>query len=296
MAALAGIAVGLVIVRVGVHETAASRAYVEQPEYAVWAGLTLLTFSVGAVLGVVSLYWAIEIRAQPPNDDFPRWQVVVAGLGVAIALVAVLQAQGAAMALDYPRSYPDAQHLRVIGFVVLAAPFVAVPTVALWGLSRAAAAIDAAADNAIERFSWLWSRQRQLLGVLSTQLTLSMLTTAAKFQAKNSFTPPDGPPLPEATTTFLLVVGAGYGAILVAIYLPPHYATRRSGEALSRALCPMPSGKSPETQLATHEKRKRYQAALGLDESTRQHLERNAVLLAPLLTALVTALLPDIRT
>lgn len=257
----------------------------------------LLQVTVGAAFAVVSLWWAAEIRALPPNDQLALWQIVVAWLGAAVAMIGVLYAGNLAMPLGYARSYPDALQTRIAVLVVLAALFLAVPVVGLWGLSRAAAVIDPV-DSAIERFSLLWSRQRDFLGVLGTLLVLVMLATAAKYHANNSFRPPDGPALPEVPATYILVTGAITGAILLLVYLPPYYATRRAGEALTKALCAVPVGEqgSPEAWLAMDEERQRYRAAMGLAEGTRQHLERNAVLLAPLITALITTLLPDVPT
>lgn len=294
-AAVAGIVVALVVVRAGVRQTAASRAYVDQPEYAVWGGLVLVQVPTTAAFGFVSAWWAKQVRDLPPDDDRPLWQVVLAWFGVVVAAGVVLQAQGLAMALDYPRSYPDHQHLRVIALGGVFGVVAAVPTIALWGVSRAAAAIDSADPSAIERFSWLWSRQRAFLGVASMLLVLGMLITAAKFQANNSFTPPGGSPLTEVPTTYLLVSGTFYGALLIAIYLPPYYATRRAGQALARALCKPATADSADARLAVLDEQQRYLNAMGLDEGTRQHLERSAVLLAPLITALITTLLPGVQ-
>jgi hypothetical protein len=295
-AALVGVGVALAVVRAGVRETAASRAYVDQPEYAVWGGLVLVQVPTSMLLGVASAWWAKQVRDLPPDNDRPLWQLVAAWLGAILAAGALLYAQGIAMALDYPRAHPDHQSLRVIALAVVFASVAAIPTLALWGVSRAAAAIDPTDPDAIDRFSQLWSRQRAFLGVLSLMLALFMLITAAKYQANNSFTPPGGPPLPEVPTTYLLVAGTFYGGILLTIYLPPYYATRQTGQALARALCTPPPVPSTEASLAQLDEKQRYLNAMGLNEGTREHLERTAVLLAPLITALITTLLPGVQT
>ena len=290
-----GVALALMVVRIGVGETAASRAYVEQPEFAVFGGLVLLQIPVWAVLGVVSARWAAEIRALPPTDDTPLWQVLLAWIGAAVVVGFLLWAQGTAMAVDYERQYPDGQPARIVVMASVVAFAAAVPAVALWELSRAAAAIRPSADDAVERFAQLWSRQRDFLGALGLMLALVMLSTAAKFAANNSFTPPDSPEPPDVPASFILVIGALYGAILLAAYLPPYYRTRRVGERLAKALTGPPADRSSEALLATHEERQRLRVAMGLDEGTRQHLERGAILLAPLLTALITTLVPGVQ-
>lgn len=299
----AGIALALVVVRVGVRQTVGSRAFVDQPEYAVWGGLVFLLVTAGAVLGVVSMWWAAEIRSLPPNDTLPLWRIVLAWLGAAVAVAALLQAQGAAMPLDYQRGYPDAMALRIMLTGALGSLVIAVPITALLGLSRAVAAIDPTAADAAGRFSSLWSRQRELLGAVSAVLVLNVLTTAAKLELNNNFTPPDGPPLPEVPVTYVLVAGTIYASILLVVYLPNYFTARRAGEALAQVFSAISSDENeasgrqasgPEAWLAMDERRQRYRSALGLAEGTRQHLERNVVLLAPLLTALLTTLLPDV--
>jgi hypothetical protein len=293
MAGVLGVAVALLVVRVGVHATADSRAYVDQPAFGVFGGLVLLLVPVCAVLGVVSARWAAEIRALPPDNDRPGWQVLLAWLGAAVVIGALLWAQGTAMR-GQP-DYPDGQLLRIVVMATVVAFAAGVPIVALWGLSRAAAAIEPAANDAVERFSDLWARQRAFLGVLSLMLALVMLATAAKLQANAEFTASEGSPLPELPGAYVLVVGALYGAIVLGAYLPPYYATRRAGEQLARALPDRaPTTESGQAELAAVEERSRHRAAMGLDESTRQHVERGAGMLAPLLTALVATLIPGV--
>jgi hypothetical protein len=296
VAAIGGVAVALAVVRLGARQSEASVAYVDRPEFAVFGGLVLLQVPVWAVLGVVSARWASQIRRLPPDRDRPYWQVMLAWLGAALAIGALLAAQGAATAggLDPRRQYPDDQSLRIVAMASVVAFAAAVPTVALWGLSRAADAIEPDAPDAMARFRWLWGRQRNLLGALSLMLVLVMLSTAAKFQANNTFTPPDGEPLPEAPATLVLVIGALYGSVLLGAYLPPHYRTRAAGERLATSLAGPSAGSSGADQLAALDRRQRFRVALGVDEDTRQHLERNAVLLAPLLTALVATMLPGV--
>ncbi|MDQ4131805.1 MAG: hypothetical protein M3179_01050 [Actinomycetota bacterium] len=294
LAGAAGIVLALAVVRLGVRQTAASRQYVDQPEYAVWGGLVLLQLPAWAVLGVVSAWWASETRALPPDDDRPVWQVGLGWLGSALVIGVLVLAQQWAMQLAYPRFYPDHLVLRVGVMTVVGALAAGVPAVGLWGISRAVAAIDPASPGAVDRFALLWSRQRDLLVVLSLMLAMAVLTTAARLQANNGFTPGGGPPLPEAPPTYILVQGAIFGAILLVLYLPPYYANRRVGERLALTLCPRSEDGFGDAWFAGRDERQRCRAALGLEEGTREHLQRGVVLLAPLLTALATTLVPGI--
>jgi hypothetical protein len=289
----------LAVVRFDVRDTAASRAYVDRPAYGVWGGLVLLQVTTWAVLGVVSARWAYEVRCEPPHDDRSRWQVALAWLGAAVAGAALLLAQALAMPLTYDRSYPDHLQVRVTVMVAVVALVAAVPAVALWGVRKAAAEIHPRkaedVEDAVDRFAALWARQRGFLYVLSAILVLVILATAAKYDANNDFTPPSGEPLPDVPTTFVLVVGVIYGAILLAVYLPPYFATRRVGEDLAHTLAALPRAESAPIQSWETDKLGHYRDTLGLSEGTKEHIERSTVLLAPLLTALVTTLLPGVE-
>jgi hypothetical protein len=134
----------------------------------VWSGLVLVQVPVTAILGVTAACWANQVRQLPLDDDRPLWQVMAAWLSAIVAGGILLQAQAIAMRLDYPRNYRDSQHLRTIALSTVFAVVTAVPAVALWGVSRAAAAIRPADPGAIDRFSRLWSLHRAFLGVLSS--------------------------------------------------------------------------------------------------------------------------------
>ena len=66
-----GVALGLVVVRVGVNDTPASRAYTDEPFYAIWGGLVLLQVVVWAIVGVSGTWWwRLGRNCAPP--DFGR--------------------------------------------------------------------------------------------------------------------------------------------------------------------------------------------------------------------------------
>lgn len=295
-AGAAGVVIALAVVRLGVGETAASRVYVNQPEYAVWGGLVLLQVPMWTVLAVLSAAWASEVRALPPINDRPTWHVAIAWLGSSTLIGVLIAAQQVAMHVEYPRVFPDDLVARIIIMAAIAALAAGVPAVALWGLHRAAAAIDPGAPGAVDRFSMLWSRQRDFLVVLSVMLAVAILTTAARIQANNGFAPPGRPALPEVPATYILVQGALYGAIMLVLYLPPYYFTRRVGDRLVAAACSTTDPELSEGWFKVREERDRWRTALGLQEGAREHLQRGVILLAPLLTALVTTLLPGVRT
>src|SRR4051794_34674775 len=98
------VALALVVVRVGLTGTSASRAYTEEPFYAVWGGLVLLQAVVWAIVGVASAWWWRLIRACKPADVRPRHQLSGRWLLTALGLAAGLVAPRLAMPLPYERA------------------------------------------------------------------------------------------------------------------------------------------------------------------------------------------------
>jgi hypothetical protein len=298
-AACVGILFALSVVKIGVDSTVDSQAYVRRPDYSVWSGLVLLQVPVWAVLGVVCQSWDTEIRDAYEHKAPSSKLRLCAWIGTAIVLGALFLAQTFAMELPYDRSYPDYLSARTFTMGAIVAAVAAVPAVSLWGLSRAAQAEagDPVTADAAIHFRLLWLRQGDYLVCLGLILTLTVLTTAAKFHANNTFDPPTRSPLPNVPPTFILVQGAWYVAIMLAIFVPPYLATRKAGYGLVEKLTgmthPISSGSPSLHQLIERRKtEEQYRTLIGLSATGRQQLERAMVVCAPLIAATLTTLLP----
>ena len=137
------------------------------------------------------------------------------------------------------------------------------------------------------------------LPALAAMLAINVLATAVKYQMNNHCEVPEGlskkDNLPDLPPTVVLVVGAVYGAVILAVYLPAYLATRHAGEQLAATFARTPSAETGSAWLAANAERDRYRAALGIAEGLREHFERAAGILAPLITALFAAVLPELK-
>jgi hypothetical protein len=289
------VALGLVVVRVGVTSTPESRGYTAQPFYAIWSGLVLLQVVVWAIIGAASTWWWRLIRACTPADVRPPRVLFRDWALTSLALAVGLLAPTLAMQLPYERSYPDNLDLRVACLGAFAAMTMSVPIVALAAIRRVASRMSTDYTPDLAEFRFLWQAQRILLGALGMGLAANVLATAAKIQANNAFNPAEGPALPDVPSAYVIVLGALYGAILLIAYLPAHVTTRHVGEQLTATLAGTPAATTPEDWLASAQRQHQFATLLGLDEGIWERIQRAAGLLAPLLTALVTTLLPDVK-
>ena len=295
-------AVLLAVVAIGwrTQDTDESREYINEPLYGVWGGLLLLQMAGLAALGLASFGWWRELRTlNPPPPPQGRWQAFGHWSAAAAFLAFALLAPAAAMPDGYPRSYPDYQTWRVGILGAFAVAAMAVTAAALFRIRTVAQSLPEAAGDAAERFRYLWGRQRQLLGALAAMLAINVLATAVKYQMNNHFEVPEGlskkDNLPDLPPTFVLVVGAVYGAVILAVYLPAYLATRHAGEQLAATFARTHSAETGSAWLAANAERDRYRAALGIAEGLREHFERAAGILAPLITALFAAVLPELK-
>lgn len=300
--AVIALALGLAVVCIHWHvdDSPESKAYVSQPLYGVWGGLLLLQMAVAAGLGLASAGWWRELRTlTPPPGPQGRWNAVGQWGAAVVVLALALMTPAFAMPDGYPRSYPDHQLWRVVAMGAFVVAAMALTTAALFRIRVVARSLPEGAGEAAERLRFLWGRQRQLLGALAAMLAVNVLATAVKYQMNNDFSVPEGlsraDDLPDLPATYVLVVGAVYGAVILAVYLPAYLSTREAGEALAADFAGTGRAASGAEWLAATEERDRYRVALGVAEGLREHLERTAGILAPLITALVAAVLPELN-
>jgi hypothetical protein len=290
------VVLGLVVVRVGVNATPECQAYTAEPYYAIWGGLVLLQVVIWAIIGAASTWrWRLIRACKPPGVRrrillFRDWALT------SLALAVGLLAPGLAMPLPYQRGYPDWLSLRVEALGVFAALTMSVPIVALPAIRRVASTMPVDDTATVTQFRFLWRTQRFLLSALGLGLAATVLATSAKVQANNAFDPPATAALPDVPSAYVLVVGAIYGTILLIAYLPTHVTLRHVGEQLTANLEGISSATRPEEWLASPQRQGQFSTMLGLDESIWEQVHRAAGLLAPVLAALVTTLLPGVNT
>jgi hypothetical protein len=297
-ATLLAVALAVAAIAWETRGTAESKAYVREPLYGVWGGLILLQMGVAAALGLASFNWWRELRHLEPPPPQGRRHAIRDWLVAGVVLGAALLVPAFAMPTSYPRNYPDHQNWRVLALAAYAVAAMAVTAAALVRLREVAKVLPSQGAGAAERFRFLWGRQRQLLGALAAMLAVNVLATAVKYQMNNDFEVPAGSTvkeLPDLPATYVLVIGAIYGAVILAVYLPVYLATRQAGEQLATRLAGVESATDEESWFAAHTNRERYRSALGVAEGTREHLERAAGLLAPLMAALFAAVLPELK-
>jgi hypothetical protein len=96
---------------------------------------------------------------------------------------------------------------------------------------------------------------------------------------------PDAP-FPPA---YPLLYGGFFTVVLAFVYLPAYLSLQRLGNSLVDGCWPVPSAKPDKDW---YESRERASAALGLTVSAKDSFQAGAAILAPLLTSVLTVLLP----
>jgi hypothetical protein len=276
----AGLAAGLswVLTEAWVHTSTLSAQFVDRADYAVVAGLVTLQLMTWSVLATLSVWWQAPRReGRSVVATLARIAGIAVGLGIAFWVLPNV------LPLHHYSLLPSQWDRRVKVVGALGAVACAVVVDGLIDLVRAAHDLDATSAAAPAAYRAISSELRRSLMVLGVFLTLVVIVSGAKLNAGNNFIFKTGDPV--VPNAYLLVEGAFYAALLLALYLPAHGLIRAKGGEIADAVAGAHPADDPLDQL---ERVERARDAVGLTQTTRTQLEHGIVLLAPLLTAAIT--------
>jgi hypothetical protein len=282
--ALVGFCLGFAAVTVGAGKTELSAAFVETDGYRVWR---YLIASQAAFWGAVALplwQWRQSLVKEYSIDSAGKHVGIVASAMLVIfgslVLVSVIESPHAVLVDQQARIFM----IVFVGYVVM------LPAVT--GLIEARMAANPerwkTELNAImPPYHHLQDHLRGFLTVLGGMIALIVLTTGALANAIADFRPEYAQPREGA-----LVNGAFFAGAVAFLYLPAYVAVQRRGEELLDRICPL-RDPNDEKFLDNIERRAKLADLLRLGSTPRENLEKGIIILAPLLTGLVSAFLPD---
>lgn len=276
--AIGGAAAATALVRVGVATNPSEHAYVDRAEYATWCGLAVIQTAVWCGAGAHAWYWTIPGHT---TERRRRRAGIAAGVGAGIGAVTI--AQGQVMDYTFDR-LPHALLARLVALGVAIAVSSGVVVERLLATASRARELNVTSAP-IAEFGQLWRLQRRALFVLGTFFSLLMVASAGKAAANDSFETYQG----SFPRTYLLTIGLFYALVLLALYLPSHLAIRRSGEALADTLAKRDTGNTDTLEYV--DRAGKWRTALGIDAGAYAELERGVVLLAPLVSALISTVI-----
>jgi hypothetical protein len=275
-----GYAVGDRVMR-AFNDTTAGRNYADLPEvrvhYALLAGQVAFWFIFAPVLWV----WFADLR-----HSFRARANVWLVLGAIVAMGAVIFvpfviARGGALP-PVPGYEYRTPILYALGLVVF------VPAIFVL------ATIDAGArdnypphDTAeyVSEYFTLRSALRRVTIVLGVVVSLVVFATGGYLNAVSAYAE-HHPSVSAPPQAGLLVYGALFVAVLVALFLPVFNALRQRADDIVNESAKLEPPQSP-TLIETLQRRAALRTALGLDESPRVLLERGLIVLSPLFSAAI---------
>lgn len=303
--AVAGSVAGWLVVQASPGSSISVIAFRRQPWYTVWSSLGALFVALWLILGLVAMRQVWSFSLEEEQDRWNRVKLILRpALGYLIyaILVAYLAsalsgwAQGGNPGI--PLSHPL---IRVDFFAGVAAAGSLPSAVGLWITRRRAGSLSSAALRpqtelliSLDQFLVFQSRNQRFLAALSTIIATAVLQTSALRNAligagvaKETGYPPE----------FVLLYGAIFAVAVAIVYLPSELALREAGRTLQRlAVTRMEVSSASnigiEHWLERVDQQDRIGKALGLDVPILARVQTSLGLLAPLIAALVGALVP----
>ena len=134
-----------------------------------------------------------------------------------------------------------------------------------------------------EQYFALRRELRRFLVFLGSMVSLLVIDSGAFRNALNAVAPD------SASSQAVLFYGALFAAALAALYVPAYIAVQALGRRLLDRACPMPPIDDPAVADAL-DRRAKLSSYLNVEGGTaRQNLEEGTIVLAPLITAIVSA-------
>ena len=275
-----GAGVGAVLVLWGARATANSEMFIKTPQAMVWA-LSVATLTAYEAL-IVGPLWRTWWCLRGSVQGRVGWWGIILASGVFLTLVLAPVLARLASPAKLPEIPLAHAQLRT-GILTLLGGLVALPGVmTIWLIDSAT---EDGATDASERLSELvWLRQ-QLLGVAGRLAGMVALVTLTSGAFRNAL---EGGP--AAFPNYLVFVyGAYFTALFAILYVPTYSDLKAAGEALIDRLYPMVLPDSPDFE-RRQEQRVAMEAMLELRVGAADSLKIVGIVLAPLITSLVTVL------
>lgn len=282
----AGFLLGIGLLLLGAGRSDLSDDFVHTTGFAVWA----------ATIGVQAAYWAVTVG--PLWADLKDlWRraasVRLAILALAVTLVLILMVLpyfSSAAQIDWPLwgHSVKTRTLTIIAGITVGVPAllgIALAQRELSELESGAVAQDdiAAAIQARTRILRFLSIAGAVIGLAVLAAGALRKATVPRFVADDSF-PQEG----------VVLYGAFFTGLLLLVYAPAHVALRRFGARIRDHYFPLSRMPTPESDAFRGwlDRRTALESILQLNVSPSQQLQASLFILAPLLSAVITTLVP----
>jgi uncharacterized membrane protein YagU involved in acid resistance len=282
---LGGFTIGIGLLWLGWDQTARSEEFVRTTGFAVWA----------ALIGVQTAYWAVvagplwvELAAMWREAKAGHSAILtLAGALVIILIVFPLLSAAASVAWPLWGHTMKTRALTIIGGLVVGVPALSGIALVQRRLSRREA--EPGKDDlpvAIRSRSQIL----RFLSVAGAVIGLAVLAAGAlrkaavpEFVVDREF-PQEG----------ILLYGAFFTGLLLLVYVPAHLALRRLGLRIRDHYFPLSEMPAPDSDFFKGwlDKRTALETLLQLNVTPSQQLQASLFILAPLISAVITSLVP----
>jgi hypothetical protein len=283
---IAGFLFGIGLVLLGAGRTDRSDAFVHTTGFAVWA----------ATIGVQTAYWAVTIGPlwAELRDLWRRAAsirlAILALAGTLVLILVVLPYFSSAAQIDWPlwSHSTKTRTLTIIGGITVGVP-------ALLGIALAQRELNELEPGTVAQsdiVAAIRARTRILrfLSIAGAVIGLAVLAAGAlRKAAVPRFVPDDTFPQEG-----VMMYGAFFTGLLLLVYAPAHVAVRRFGARVRDHYFPLLGMPTPDSDAFKGwlDRRAALESLLQLNVSPSQQLQASLFILAPLLSAVITTLVP----
>ena len=285
--ALGGFLVGVGILLFGYKGTKDSIDFVHTSGFALWA----------AVIGVQTAYWAV-VSGPLWVDLMAVWRQASPGrfstLALAAALILILIVFPL-LSMAHRAPWPLWGHsgkirvLTIIGGLVVGVP-------ALMGIALVQRRVNDQEEGPVDKddVPAALEARSQILRFLSVAGAVIGLAVLAAGALRKATVPPGFVPDDTFPAEGILLYGAFFTSLLLLVYVPAHLALRRLGARIRDHYFPLSQMPAPdeETFKGWLDKRTNLETVLQLNVTPSQQLLASLFILAPLISAVLTSLVP----
>jgi hypothetical protein len=295
-----GFVVGLALTHVGVNHAGDIGGFTSTVQFQAWAVTIALQLSLWGLLAPGLWRMQRELWHHLPDDaKRPLLVLVIAGYVGLVAMIA------AALRFIPHNPFIPAIFSRRTALLVWVGMVIVVPPIAtgMWLIQGVLGKLNATLQNAPRNQKTLeldWAtdgralfaelldlrrRLQQLLVLGGTVIGAATLATGALRLAvlawkPNALFPPDHP----------VLYGGFFTVVLAFLYGPAYASIQKQGRAILDGCWPLPPTAKPDE--TWYRDRQTAEAMLGLTISVKDSFQTGAAILAPLVTSLITVLLP----
>lgn len=285
--AVCGLSFGVGLVLFQANSTPESIAFSSTVEFAVWLFMIALTcmmiFTTPFILSrdLKSLW---RYRRGHELDLF----ISLLGLAVLFAIPMLYTRSSNDESISFPLAYHSNKVLilYILGFFAVAVP----GSLGIWLLRQELVTEfehPTAESNTIKDYLSDRERLQRFLLILGILVTLVTLNTGALRNAVIAAGASDKESFPVIG---VLIYGAYFTLILIILYLPAYNQLLEAGRRVRDVYCPLPLPDTPEWDKALA-RRKLLEETLQLNLTTQQSLQTGILVLAPMLSGILSVLL-----